>query len=228
MYVSFTRPKLGLFVNAYKMSSNDVKNVSDLLYSSLRENIINKIYITGKIKSDNVVQNDKVLFQKNYPSYSWKNRIIIRTSSENGIDFENINRGKKIHDILYFIHNYNDINQSLEIAESKNIIEKKERKFYKNFFDKLFKNENVRKFFNPKNISFNEVEILNDKGNVYRLDRVVEMSDNLVYVIDYKTGEIRDSYIKQVENYKDLLSEIYSKEIKGLLIYVDSNKTIEI
>jgi ATP-dependent exoDNAse (exonuclease V) beta subunit len=126
------------------------------------------------------------------------------------------------------IHNNNDINQSLEIAESKNIIEQKERKFFKNFFDKLFKIENIRKFFNPKNISFNEVEILNDKGDVYRLDRVVEMSDNLVYVIDYKTGEIRDSYIKQVENYKDLLSEIYSKEIKGLLIYVDSNKTIEI
>ena len=131
----------------------------------------------------------------------------------------------KIKPISFY---YNDINQSLEIAESKNIIEKKERKFYKNFFDKLFKNENVRKFFNPKNISFNEVEILNDKGNVYRLDRVVEMSDNFVYVIDYKTGEVRDSYIKQVENYKDLLSEIYSREIKGLLIYVDSNKTIEI
>ena len=63
---------------------------------------------------------------------------------------------------------------------------------------------------------------------MYRLDRVVEMSANLVYVIDYKTGEVRDSYIKQVENYKDLLSEIYSREIKGLLIYVDSNKTIEI
>ena len=228
MYVSFTRPRLGLFVNANKMSSNDVKNVSDLLYSSLKDKIRNKIYITGKIKRDNIVRNDKVFYQKNYPSYSWKDRIIIRTSSENGIDFENINRGKKIHDILYFIHNYNDIDQSLEIAESKNIIEQKERKFYKNFFDKLFKIENVRKFFNPKNISFNEVEILNDKGDVYRLDRVVEMSDNLVYVIDYKTGEIRDAYIKQVENYKDLLSEIYSKEIKGLLIYVDSNKTIEI
>ena len=53
--------------------------------------------------------------------------------------------------------------------------------------------------------------------------------DGLIPTIttDYKTGEVRDSYIKQVENYKDLLSEIYSREIKGLLIYVDSNKTIE-
>ena len=54
------------------------------------------------------------------------------------------------------------------------------------------------------------------------------MGDNLIYVIDYKTGEIRDSYLKQIDNYKKMLSEIYLKEIKGVIIYVDLNQTIEI
>ena len=54
------------------------------------------------------------------------------------------------------------------------------------------------------------------------------MRDKLVYVIDYKTGEIRDSYLKQLDNYKKLLSKIYKREIKGAIIYVDLNQTIEI
>ena len=69
---------------------------------------------------------------------------------------------------------------------------------------------------------------MSKKGDVFRLDRVVEMQDNLIYVIDYKTGEIRDSYLKQIDNYKKLLSEIYLGEIKGAIIYVDLNQTIEI
>lgn len=228
MYVSFTRPKLGLLVNADKMYKDEIKNVSDLLYSSLKENIKDKIYISGKIRHASNNNNRKVFYLNNYPSYSWRDRIRIRTSSEKGIDFENINRGKKIHDILYFINNYNDLNESIEIAESKNIIEKKEKEFYKNFFYNFLQIKSVRKFFNPKNTSFNEVEILSSNGDVYRLDRVVEMNENLVYVIDYKTGEIRDSYIKQIDNYKKLLSEIYLREIKGVIIYVDLNQTVEI
>jgi hypothetical protein len=228
MYVSFTRPKLGLLINAEMMIRDDIKNVSDVLYSSLKDNLKDNSYISGKITNVNNSHFKKVYHLKNYPSYSWRDRIRIRTSSEKGIDFDNINRGKKIHDILYFINNYNDLNKGIEIAESKNIIEKKEKKFYKNFFYNLLQIKNIRKFFSPKYTSFNEVEILSKNGDIYRLDRVVEMGDNLIYVIDYKTGEIRDSYLKQIDNYKKMLSEIYLKEIKGVIIYVDLNQTIEI
>lgn len=228
MYVSFTRPKLGLLINAEKMIREDIKNVSDVLYSSLKDNLKDNSFISGKIINVNNSHFKKVYHLNNYPSYSWRDRIRIRTSSEKGIDFDNINRGKKIHDILYFINNYNDLNKGIEIAESKNIIEKKEKKFYKNFFYNLLHIKNIRKFFSPKDNSFNEVEILSKNGDIYRLDRVVEMGDNLIYVIDYKTGEIRDSYLKQIDNYKKMLSEIYLKEIKGVIIYVDLNQTIEI
>lgn len=228
MYVSFTRPKLGLLVNAEKTNRDDVKNVSDILYSSLKENLKDNIYISGEILKDNISHDKKVFYLDNYPSFSWRDRVRIRTSSKKGIDFENINRGKKIHDILYFINNYNDLDKSIETAESKNIIETKEKKFYKNLIYNFLQTESIRKFFNPKNTSFNEVEVLSKKGDVFRLDRVVEMHDNLIYVIDYKTGEIRDSYLKQIDNYKKLLSEIYLREIKGAIIYVDLNQTIEI
>ena len=72
MYVSFTRPKLGLLINAEKMIREDIKNVSDVLYSSLKDNLKDNSFISGKIINVNNSHFKKVYHLNNYPSYSWK------------------------------------------------------------------------------------------------------------------------------------------------------------
>ena len=47
MYVAFTRPKLGLFIRA-NTPSKDLKNVSDLLYKSLNNKLVNNLYSSEK------------------------------------------------------------------------------------------------------------------------------------------------------------------------------------
>ena len=93
----------------------------------------------------------------------------------------------------------------------------------------LKKNKEVTKFFNHKNKSFNEIEILSDDGNTYRLDRVVE-TEKEIYVLDYKTGKIVDyehkKYLNKLDLYISLLKNIYDKPIVGHLIYIDLNKVI--
>ncbi len=62
---------------------------------------------------------------------------------------------------------------------------------------------------------------MNDNGDVYRLDRVVELDKHSVAVIDYKTGKNKEEDKNQVNYYKELLSKIYKGEVYGFIAYID-------
>jgi ATP-dependent exoDNAse (exonuclease V) beta subunit len=160
-----------------------------------------------------------------YPSFSWRERLIIKTTEDKILNINNIERGKVLHDILSEIDNINDYNEKISNALKNKKINNNDFKL----LQELFKNKNFIKFFNPEFKSYNEIEILSDKGNIYRLDRVVE-TDNLVYVLDYKTGKINKEdhtkYLKKLELYMSLLESIYNKSIKGYLVYIDINQII--
>ncbi len=222
MYVSFTRPKLGLFING-EVYKDKVKNVSHLLFKVLSKSINNRNYINGAIEKNNNSYFGSSYFLKDFPSFSWKNRIVVRRSFDSDFREEGASRGEKIHKILSNIKNYNDIDNGVKIS-----VEKNERKTFLQIIENLITDDKIRNFFNPKYKSFNELEILDEKGNVFRIDRVVE-SKNEIIVIDYKTGhEKKPEHLKQVNNYMRLLSKIYEKKIRGFLIYIDLKKIFEV
>ena len=228
MYVSFTRPKLGLFVNA-SIKGKEMKTVSDLLYSNLEKDIFSNKFKIGTFKS--VKNNSKIKETYNldkYPSFSWKERIRIRTNSEDKIDFDNISRGKKIHNILMYIKNINQIDKGINLCISKNIISKSEKNYFLDMIKEIIHNPKVKPFFDSNLESYNEIEIINKNGNISRLDRIVEMKDKSINIIDYKTGTEKDEDILQVENYKNTLKEIEDKNINAYLIYIDLNKIVKV
>ena len=171
--------------------------------------------------------NDKFML-KSIPSFSWRDRIIVRMKSESGIEFDNYKRGKKIHDVLSLIYNNEEVDIGIEKAQEKNIISIDEIKSIKKMVEKLMSNKEIKDFFNPHYKSYNEVEILDRNGDVFRLDRIVQTNDNSLHILDYKTGEIDKKYNDQVKNYKTILSEIFPKNIHGYIIYVDLNKIVSI
>ena len=228
MYVSFTRPKLGLFVNA-STKGKEMKTVSDLLYSNLEKDIVSNNIKIGTFTS--VKNNSKIKETYNldkYPSFSWKERIRIRTNSEDKIDFDNISRGKKIHNILMYIKNINQIDRGINLSISKNIISKSEKNYFLDMIKEILQNPKVKPFFDSNLESYNEIEIINKNGNISRLDRIVEMKDKSINIIDYKTGSEKDEDILQVENYKNTLKEIEDKNINAYLIYIDLNKIVKV
>ncbi|MEL0009235.1 MAG: UvrD-helicase domain-containing protein [Flammeovirgaceae bacterium] len=228
MYVSFTRPKLGLFIRG-NIPSKNIKNVSDLLYKTLNDKLIDNYYSKGEIYSKEKKITSKSYYLSNFPSYSWKDRIKVKLSAEKEVDFKNNERGNQIHDLMSLIYHYDDINDGVEKAYKKNIISKNEKSYFIKFINDLLSNNEIREYYNPKLCSFNEIEILNENGDVYRLDRVVELDKNSVAVIDYKTGdENTEIYKNQIINYKNLLSGIYKGNIYGFLLYVDLNKVVKI
>ena len=220
MYVAFTRPKLGLFIRA-NTPSKDLKNVSDLLFKSLEDKLVNNLYSSGEIKEKEKKITSKSYYLNTFPSYSWRDRIKVKLSSDKGIDYKNNERGNKFHDLMSFIYNFNDVDSGVEKAFNKNIITEKEKNYFTKIIQNLLKDPGIREYYDPKLKSYNEIEILNDNGDVSRLDRVVELDKNSVAVIDYKTGKNKEEDKNQVNYYKELLSKIYKGKVYGFIAYID-------
>ena len=225
MYVSFTRPKDNLFILGGGEKRKNIKTVSDILFRILGSKYDTDQYVFGKIKKIKSHDENNLNAIVKYPSYSWRKRLIIKTTQDENLNFEGKSRGDIIHQVLSKIYHLNHFDKKLTIAYDEGLINKKDLKI----ISSLKKNKEVTKFFNHKNKSFNEIEILSDDGNTYRLDRVVE-TEKEIYVLDYKTGKIVDyehkKYLNKLDLYISLLKNIYDKPIVGHLIYIDLNKVI--
>ncbi len=94
----------------------------------------------------------------------------------------------------------------------------------------FFGNPDFLRFFEPApDAAFcNEKEIVDSKGNTFKMDRIIIRPDS-VEIIDYKTGETRSgAHIDQIRHYGKLVGEIYpDREIKRFLLYTDEGETVE-
>jgi ATP-dependent exoDNAse (exonuclease V) beta subunit len=69
-----------------------------------------------------------------------------------------------------------------------------------------------------------EAEFIDKSGSLFRMDRVLVDAD-LVTVIDFKTGhENTQKYTAQLKGYLGIISEVYGKPAKAMLVYVDLGK----
>ncbi len=69
---------------------------------------------------------------------------------------------------------------------------------------------------------FQEMDVVNRFGHTRRLDRLIVKKDE-AWIVDYKSSrEDTGVHKKQVEEYMDIVQEIYpQKKVKGFLIYLD-------
>jgi ATP-dependent helicase/nuclease subunit A len=75
----------------------------------------------------------------------------------------------------------------------------------------------------------NELTLLDAKGRIFRVDRLIA-SGTLLTVVDWKTGrEDLEGHGEQVRNYCRLLSEIRpGAQVRGVLAYLDEGRVVEV
>jgi len=142
-------------------------------------------------------------------------------------------KGEAVHFILSKIKDAADVesdNLDSIIKEAENefpgIVNKPE---YKKRIIEIVSNENLKEIFDTKGQEFiNELEVLDSKGILKRIDRVI-IKDNLIKIIDYKTGQRMDEHKVQVLMYKKIISEIYPrKTIEAWLVYLDDCSILKV
>jgi RecB family exonuclease len=94
-------------------------------------------------------------------------------------------------------------------------------------------NPKVARFFGEREgrMVFTEKEMVDRTGRLLRVDRLV-IDHDAVTVLDFKTGSdagVSERHAEQVRHYLSVAEALYpGKAVRGLLVYVDLNRTVDI
>ena len=138
-------------------------------------------------------------------------------------------RGEILHDILSRVGNLSSCDKELSLKESLSKTKfkfpfLKDLKAEEASLRKLLDEKLLKAFFYcPEADVFQEKEVLDDRGNAKRIDRLI-VGKSQVWIVDYKsTPETSGKQTAQVREYVSLLSDIYpDRTIKGYLVYLDT------
>jgi len=78
----------------------------------------------------------------------------------------------------------------------------------------------VRPWFAPGVRSLREVEVMDDEGELLRIDRLIIGQDTLA-VIDFKMARREEDHRQQVALYQRLAAAVFQLPAQGYLLYVD-------
>ena len=74
----------------------------------------------------------------------------------------------------------------------------------------------------------NEASLIDVDGKIYRPDRVMMAADGSVCIVDYKFGEHRRSYERQLKGYADIWKRMGYADVSAVLWYVNDDKIITV
>jgi ATP-dependent exoDNAse (exonuclease V) beta subunit len=143
-------------------------------------------------------------------------------------------KGDVIHYILSLIHTLPEINMALLETYVRAGIAKYHFSPYMETIQEIiagfFTNAQFLKFFAPHegDIVFREKEIIDERGAVYKIDRMVVHNDNTIDIIDFKSGESQiEEHKEQIRRYQQLVKRMYpSRDVRRHLLYIEEDAVV--
>jgi ATP-dependent exoDNAse (exonuclease V) beta subunit len=137
-------------------------------------------------------------------------------------------KGIIFHKILSKIKDINDLEKILVQELNKGTIDKNELENFKSELLKVIKHPELKIYFDSDIKIKTEIEIIEEKGEIIRPDRIIFFDDETI-IIDYKTGKEQKEHIHQIKRYLKAIRPFTNNKITGKLIYLDSEiKIIDI
>jgi ATP-dependent exoDNAse (exonuclease V) beta subunit len=143
--------------------------------------------------------------------------------------------GEILHKVLFYIKDLRDL-EKLDSIINKTLNEfaypgEREilREKIKPVIENIFEKEEIKEWFSPGIEAWREKELISNKGDLYRLDRVVFKAGE-IHIIDFKSGEEPlSSWKKQLVSYKEVMSLYFpDKTIKTYIVNLNCAEVIEI
>jgi ATP-dependent exoDNAse (exonuclease V) beta subunit len=249
LYVAFTRAKEELIVFVPDAEARPAKAISRLIRDSLRETAITTASggealqpFAGGFRADdlfewgdwwhtrpdggNVTEEIPV---RRLPSVLPDGRMHLRLHRKGGFFDDRQRRyGVLMHELLSGIRTAADIRPAVAAREAGGEIGKKEAAEWVERLEKLLNKPETRKWFDGSMRVLNEAEILFDNGKSGRPDRIM-MADDCIHVVDYKSGERKDTrYRRQINHYCELIRRMGYRRVNGYLWYVELDEIEEV
>ncbi|MBW2039523.1 MAG: hypothetical protein JRI46_08010 [Deltaproteobacteria bacterium] len=142
-------------------------------------------------------------------------------------------RGELIHLALYFLDHFSgieDIERAVLQAFSLQGGAKGRREMKKDYLRPLFyalSLPQVRPWFERGVVNMREVEVVDARGELHRIDRLVIRQEALE-VIDFKVGHREEVHLAQVALYNGLVEAIFCRPTRGYLLYIDEPSVVAV
>ena len=241
LYVAMTRASERLYILSKPPSKdfNNPKSIPDFLASYLQSvglwDETRMLYSFGEkrpnTKKDEHIDGSSVILLHPFPVQQ-RNRVVhIKTKATDLWDIENpagnSEWGNLIHYALSQINHAGEVGNMVTQLVQNGMATHEQIEELTKKINTVISEPSLNKYFQPECIIKTEAEILLTDGSVLRPDRVI-IEGNRAVIMDYKTGNIKESHKKQVEKYAGVLKEMGYSEVIQLLVYVDMNKVVEI
>ena len=96
--------------------------------------------------------------------------------------------------------------------------------------DAFFRNGNFTRFFTLRDndIVYTEKEIIDERGNVHKVDRMIVHADNTIDIVDFKSGEIQaEEHKDQINRYGRIVGGIYpGSVVRRHLVYIEEDRVV--
>jgi ATP-dependent helicase/nuclease subunit A len=138
---------------------------------------------------------------------------------------ERINYGKLMHEIFEGIKTVADIRNSVRKLVLEGKLTEPESEDIEKRVIHLIGSPVVSEWFMPGNEILTEAGILLPSGTTKRPDRVI-FKDGKTIIIDFKFGDESTHYLSQVNQYRQLMTEMGYSNIEAFIWYVDRNKIV--
>jgi superfamily I DNA/RNA helicase len=140
---------------------------------------------------------------------------------------ERINYGRLMHEVFERIASSDDIPSAVRQLA----LDGKISGTYSAMLEKKLKDlvsvPSVSEWFRPGNKVLREAEILLPSGSTKRPDRII-LSDGKAVIIDFKFGKEEPHYIRQISEYRDLMSAMGYSDVSAFIWYVEKNKVVTV
>lgn len=254
-YVAFTRAKYRLYVNSQKpgkkydpgevgMSSLNrlIHQAIQAMQENAQESEDENQYTWGKTFNYSQIDLKERKEKKTRASElepisetltDWEHNIRIKyqINPEDFRSFESdsaqVREGNLLHDALHRVVLREDTEIAAHSIFLKGFVDEVGKKKLKMRLDDVVNHLAAMDWFSGNWEVKNEAEIITSMGKILRPDRVM-IQNGLAVVVDYKTGLPRESHLKQVQRYKDVLGQMGYKKVKGYLYYLSLNSVDEV
>ncbi|MCK5552953.1 MAG: hypothetical protein KAJ09_07405 [Deltaproteobacteria bacterium] len=142
-------------------------------------------------------------------------------------------RGDLIHLALSFLDHFSgieDIERAVLQAFSLQGRDRGRWKIDKDYVKPIFRAlslRQVRPWFENGVVNLREVEVVDARGELHRIDRVV-IGEEALDVIDFKVGRQEEDHPAQVTLYKGFVKDMFRRPTRGYLLYIDEPSVVSV
>lgn len=137
--------------------------------------------------------------------------------------------GQSVHQVMETAFSRNDIQRVVSEILPEGIYSKEDRDHVLKASMSAFQIEQDMGWIHSDLIMKREVEVMDRKGNSYRIDKLyLDAHTDRAIIVDYKTGMKAEKDVKQIQGYKELMRNIGWKDVQGYLIYTELEELQEI